>query len=105
MMTAMICKYCCCCCDLRQHNPIKELFFDSAAAQSSFSAVSTQTLPLPLLPLLPMLLLLGVTYQIRGRHKKSMKMLRSEGGAPSQEILGSLHQKMINNPSEFEFEP
>ena len=27
MMTAMICKYCCCCCDLRQHNPIKELFF------------------------------------------------------------------------------
>ena len=40
-----------------------------------------------------MLLLLGVTYQIRGRLKKSMKMLRSEGGAPSQEILGSLHQK------------
>ena len=40
-----------------------------------------------------MLLLLGVTYQIRGRLKKSMKMLRSEGGAPSQEIFGSLHQK------------
>ena len=45
-----------------------------------------------------MLLLLGVTYQIRGRHKKSMKMLRSEGGAPSQEILGSLHQKNDQQP-------
>ena len=45
-----------------------------------------------------MLLLLGVTYQIRGQLKKSMKMLRSEGGAASQENFCAIVGKKIQQP-------